>query len=413
MRESARIAALFAYNSCLAIFLTYGVFFNKVALEFGVHAFSTSSVFATFALTYSLSSLVMGALMARLGAKKTILFGGVLMAVGLAASSLAPTITFLIFTYGVIAGSGSGSMWLPTSYAVFRTFDQSRLRSVTGLVSAGTAFGSLFFAPFEALTISYLGWRPTFIVLGVLVFSLAFAAALGSERGGTVLSLRGERTSALEGDGQRMLRDVGGYHNETPFIDSIKKVARRKDFWSLYVYYMLGNAFARTTVMIFIVPMLESRGVSLLAASIAPALIGSGSMLGRVSTYVRGVSEETISALSFILQGASALGMLYTSNLAWIYALSFAFGVGYGGYIPQFALIVRKLYGIDNYSGAFGLLLTSFGIGASTGPLFGGYELTATGGYTEMFYTASFINILVGVHQLFTKKGRANLESMK
>jgi MFS family permease len=210
-----------------------------------------------------------------------------------------------------------------------------------------------------------------------------------------------------------MLRDVGGYHNETPFIDSIKKVARRKDFWSLYVYYMLGNAFARTTVMIFIVPMLESRGVSLLAASIAPALIGSGSMLGRVSTYVRGVSEETISALSFILQGASALGMLYTSNLAWIYALSFAFGVGYGGYIPQFALIVRKLYGIDNYSGAFGLLLTSFGIGASTGPLFGGYELTATGGYTEMFYTASFINILVGVHQLFTKKGRANLESMK
>src|SRR5579875_3608485 len=100
MNDSARIASLFAYNSCLAIFLTYGVFFNKVAAEFGEHALSTSSVFATFALTYSLSSLLMGALMVRLGAKKTIFFGGALMALGLGVSSLAPSIPFLILSMG-------------------------------------------------------------------------------------------------------------------------------------------------------------------------------------------------------------------------------------------------------------------------------------------------------------------------
>jgi len=350
--------------------------------------------------------------MVRLGAKKTIFLGGCLMMVGLTASSLASSIPFLVFTYGVIAGSGSGSMWLPTSYAVFTTFDQARLKSVTGLVSAGTAFGSLFFAPFEALMISYVGWKLTFVALGVLVFGLACAAAFGSEGEGRDIDVSARNRIPLTDLEAKHERSTDRY-GRAPFELSVKRVVRDKDFWTLYAYYMLGNAFARSIVMIFVVPMLEANGFSLLASSIAPALIGAGSMVGRVSTYLRGVSEETVSALSFVLQGGSALAMLYANNILLIYILSFVFGVGYGGYIPQFALIIRRLYGINYYSGVFGLLLTSFGIGASTGPLFGGYELMLTRGYSEMFYVAAFTSILIGVHQALTRKGRNDYSTLK
>ncbi len=386
MKDALRIAFLFGYNSCLGIFLTYGVFFNKVASEFHQHALSTSTVFAVFAVSYSISSLLLGRLMMYQGAPRTIMAGGLLMAIGLASSSLAESIPMLVLTYGAVAGAGSGSMWLPTSYAVFETFDHSKIRSVTGIVSAGTAFGSLFFAPFEALSIVYFGWRLTFVFLAVIVFLLAVAAYFSSKEK--------VQNDAIASNG----------NNAVKFRDIVSKVSRRGDFIALYFYYMLGNAFARTIVMIFVVPMLEAKGFSLFLSSFSTALIGAGSMVGRGFTSVNRLNEETIAGISFVLQGLSALFLPFVPNIFLAYILSFIFGIGYGGYIPQFALIVRKRYGMAYYSGVFGLLLTSFGIGAFFGPIIGGYELMVTKEYMQMFVLSSAISIAVGMHQIVSSK---------
>jgi MFS family permease len=386
LKDALRIAFLFGYNSCLGIFLTYGVFFNKVASEFHQHALSTSTVFAVFAVSYSISSLLLGRLMMYQGAPRTIMAGGLLMAIGLASSSLAESIPMLVLTYGAVAGAGSGSMWLPTSYAVFETFDHSKIRSVTGIVSAGTAFGSLFFAPFEALSIVYFGWRLTFVFLAVIVFLLAVAAYFSSKEK--------VQNDAIASNG----------NNAVKFRDIVSKVSRRGDFIALYFYYMLGNAFARTIVMIFVVPMLEAKGFSLFLSSFSTALIGAGSMVGRGFTSVNRLNEETIAGISFVLQGLSALFLPFVPNIFLAYILSFIFGIGYGGYIPQFALIVRKRYGMAYYSGVFGLLLTSFGIGAFFGPIIGGYELMVTKEYMQMFVLSSAISIAVGMHQIVSSK---------
>lgn len=383
MRDLFRIASLFAFNSCLGIFLTYGVFFNKISIEFHQVAFSTSIVFGFFAVSYSISSFLLGGFMAKYGAKKTILFGGLLMALGFFLSALANSIPFLIATYGLIAGLGSGSMWLSTSYAVFENFPAEKIRSVTGIVSAGTAFGSLFFAPLEASIIYYYGWRIAFIILSVLVLIFAFSAALSSS-------------------------NKSGYTNtnSTGLLtrEVFSRIGKDTRFWYLYCYYMLGNAFSRTIAMVFVVPMLEFRGFSLVVSSLSPALIGAGSIFGRFSTNIRALSEETISSLSFIIQGLSSVGLFYSTNIFAIYILSFVFGLGYGGYIPQFALITRKVYGIKNYSAVFGFLLSSFGIGALLASLFGGYNLVSSGGYETIFYASSLTSLVIGIHQLFTRK---------
>lgn len=384
MRDALRIFFLFGYNSCLGIFLTYGVFFNKVASEFQQHALSTSSVFAVFAIAYSLSSLLFGKLMMSQGAARAILLGGLMMTAGFAASSLAQSIIMLELTYGAIAGSGSGSMWLPTSYAVFESFDSSKIRSVTGIVSAGTAFGSLFFSPFEAFSIVHFGWRLTFIFLAVIVAVFAIGAFSSS------------RVKVKSNDYTQ--------ESSVTFRKVVSDISRRRDFLYLYTYYLLGNAFARTVVMVFVVPMLEARGLSLFFSSFATALIGAGSMVGRTLTSVKRLSEEKISGLSFIVQGVSSLLMIFASNPFLAIFLSFTFGIGYGGYIPQFALIVRKRYGMEYYSAVFALLLTSFGIGAFFGPIYGGYDLTVSKSYTQIFLVSSIISLSVGLHQMVTSK---------
>jgi len=377
MRNSFRVTAFFLYNSCLAIFLTYGLFFTRIAADFGASPTSTSLVFATFAILYGLSSLFIGVLLDRFGPSKAILFGGCLMGVGLVASSAAPSLPILILTYGVVGGAGTGSMWPTTSYAVFDKFNKEEVRNVTGIVSAGTAFGSVFFAPLEAFLISTVQWREAFQVLAVIVLVFATTAAIAAQ---------------------------GTRGRENHMIKQALRKAKTKQFGSLYSYYALGNAFSRSLVMVFIVPLLEFHGSSILLGSIALSAIGVGSIFGRFAAGLKRLSEEQISGLSFVIQGASTFFLLYSRDWFSVVIFSLAFGVGYGGYIPQFALLVRKYFGMAEYGSIFGLLLTSYAIGAFAGPILEGFTLQALGTFTVGFYLAGIISCVVGMHQILFHK---------
>jgi hypothetical protein len=73
--------------------------------------------------------------------------------------------------------------------------------------------------------------------------------------------------------------------------------ARSKPFTSLYAYYALGNAFARSIVMVFVVPMLEAHGANIFIGSLALSMIGAGSIVGSFTAGFNRFSEEEISGL--------------------------------------------------------------------------------------------------------------------
>jgi MFS transporter, OFA family, oxalate/formate antiporter len=380
MHDSLRAFSLFLYNTCLGIFLTYGLFFSKVSAEFSLPPSAASFIFGTFALLYSLSSLVMGYVMDIYGAGKTMLIGGLLMSVGLIASSEATSFAMLVATYGLVAGMGTGSMWLPTSFVVFDRFSGTKAREAIGLVSAGTAFGTLAFSPLEAYVITAYGWRAAFLVMGIIVVLFAlFAYSL--TRGGSVTRRFNLRAAIQNFKTQRF-----GY---------------------LYGYYIMGNGFSRTLPMIFVVPLLQAKGLGLVGGSLALSLIGIGSIAGRFASRTNRTSEETVASLGFILQGVCIAALVFSNNLLSAAVVSLIFGIGYGVYIPQFALLIRKHFGTETYGTTFGLLLTSFGIGAFIGPVFEGYQLSVSGDYSLGFYVAAVVSTAVGLHLLLSQRRRS------
>jgi len=183
------------------------------------------------------------------------------------------------------------------------------------------------------------------------------------------------------------------------FGEAFRRV-KTKRFGFLYVYYSAGNAFSRTLVTIFLVPLLESRGLGTAAGTIALVLIGVGSLAGRLTAGVKSFNEETMAAIGFILQGVCAAGLFVADSAVTIGVLSVLFGIGYGTYIPEFALLIRKYYGVDHYGTIFGVLLTSFGIGAFIGPVFEGISVSSSLGYLPGFLLAALVSLAVGVHLL-------------
>jgi MFS transporter, OFA family, oxalate/formate antiporter len=363
---------LFLFNSCLAVFLSYGVFFGKVSSEFVLPDSATSFVFGVFAALYAVSSLLLGLFMNRFGPGRTILLGGGLMSAGFLLSSVANSYPLLVLTYGVVGGLGSGSMWMPTSFVVFDSFEPGSVNKVVGLVSAGTAMGLLFFPPFESYVIDTWGLHVAFLAVGLVILAftlLAFQASRGSR-----VSSRFDLKQAFAG-------------------------LKSKRFAYLYTYYAAGNAFSRTLILIFMVPLFTSRGLGP-AGTLGLSLIGVGSMAGRLTSGVRRISEEAMAALGFILQGVSAVALFFANDPVTIGFLSLTLGIGYGTYIPEFALLVRKYYGVERYGSMFGALLTSFGIGAFVGPVFEGVIVSSSGAYLPGFAVAATVSILVGGHLL-------------
>jgi len=296
-----------------------------------------------------------------------------LMSAGLVLSSIANSFLLLIFTYGFVGGLGSGSMWMPTSYVVFNSFDQASVKRVTGFVSAGTAIGLLIFPPLENYLIVVWSIQSAFLIVGVIVFAF------------TILAYQTSRNSRVA--------------SAFAFGEAFRRL-KTKRFGFLYVYYSAGNAFSRTLVTIFLVPLLESRGLGTAAGTIALVLIGVGSLAGRLTAGVKSFNEETMAAIGFILQGVCAAGLFVADDSVTIGVLSVLFGIGYGTYIPEFALLVRKYYGVDHYGTIFGVLLTSFGIGAFIGPVFEGISVSSSLGYLPGFLLAALVSLAVGVHLL-------------
>ena len=118
MRDNSRVLALFLFNSCIGIFLTYGLFFNSVSADFNSPPSITSLVFGAYSVLYAVSSFAMGLVMGVRGPSRTILAGGVIMAAGLIASGFANSIWTLLVTFS-IGGLGIGASWLPTTFVVF------------------------------------------------------------------------------------------------------------------------------------------------------------------------------------------------------------------------------------------------------------------------------------------------------
>jgi len=371
MASRLRAFSLFLYNSSLAVFLSYGVFFAEVSVKYNLPASATSLVFGVFAILYSISNLLLGLFMNRHGPGKTILLGGSLMGAGLALSSVANSYPLLLLTYGVIGGIGSGAVWLPSSQVIFDSFDEANMKKVTGLVSTGTAAGLLFFPPIASLLIFNWSLQAAFLVVGLIVLALAFIAYSTARNVDTAPKF-----------------DLAG---------AVKSL-RTSQFGFLYTYYAAGNAFSRTLVTIFLVPLIESRGLGATVATVALSLVGVGSMMGRLTAGVERVNEETMASIGFLLQGASTAALFIANDPFTIGILSVLFGIGYGTYIPEFPLLVRKHYGVKHYGTIFGTLLTSFGIGAFIGPVFEGVSVSSSIGYLPGFALSSIVSLVVGGH---------------
>ena len=352
----------------------YAVFLVALLREFGWSRSVVAGAFSTFTLVHGLVAYPIGWLCDRMGPRRLILVGGVLLSLGLFLDGAVTRPWHLYLMFGVLTALGvAAAGWVPAVILVQRWYPQ-RLGTMLGFTSAGIGVGIFVVVPFSQVLIDLVGWRDAFRVLAVLMALWILPA--------TLWLLRDPPRPAPAPAGAR-----GGGDDV-----SLRQAMATPRFWLIAVAQGAAS-FVNQMLLAHQVAYLVDHGITTLVAASVVGVVGLGSIVGKggggwaSDTFGRELTYTV--GMALVAASIGTLGLLALSpDPAWAYLYGVLVGVGYAVTAPLMPAVVSDLYRGRNFGTIFGAIQVANAVGGSAGPWVAGRIFDARGSYTVAFAIA-------------------------
>jgi MFS family permease len=393
---AAAFAVTFAGFGCA---YTFSAFIASLQQDFGASRGSVSLVFSLAGFLYFALGCVSGPLADRFGSRRMAVIGMIFTGLGLVAAAAAESLAEVYAAYGLGVGLGVGCSYVPVLGAVQRWFVRRR-GFASGLAVSGIGVGTLVMPPLAAYLIAALGWRETWLVLGVV------AIVLG---GGMALMIENDpHGRGLHPDGDVM---PSGIPPAKSAGDSVWEAVKSRRFTGLYAACLICS-FGLFIPFVHLVPYAQDHGISPSSAVLLLGLIGVGSTAGRF--FLGGLADRMgrrQSVLALFLGMAAALGLWAVSSGFWPLAVfALVYGAVYGAWVALLPALVADYFGARNAGGIIGILYTSVAFGNLTGPVTAGYAFDISGSYAVPILAGVCANVIAAVIMAATSRERVTNE---
>lgn len=157
--------------------LSVGVIAGELNKSFGMNATQLANLGAMYFYAYTVMQIPTGVLVDYLGPKKTVVIGSLLAGISSILFSLSVNI-IMAYLCRLLVGLGVSVVFLCTLKIQSNWFPAEKFASITGLTSfIGSMGGLLAQTPLLTL-VTLIGWRNSFLVMGIITLSLAVLAAI-------------------------------------------------------------------------------------------------------------------------------------------------------------------------------------------------------------------------------------------
>lgn len=350
-----------------------GVFFVPLQDQFGWTNAMTTGAVTTFFWVYGLSGIFVGRLLERIGVRKSMFVGGLLLGSGGVLSSLVNDLWQLYVTWGVIAAMGASILYILPNMILARFFLKNRGKAI-GWSSIGISLGQAVLVPFAAWLILMYGWRLTYVLLGSLV--LVVVCFLGY-----LIFRESPESIGLEVDGGKQAQ--GENATKTGNDWTLREAAATNVYKLMNVSYFFTVGVI-ISLLTFVVPHIIDLGIDSLLASSAFGMIG---VMSAVGSFIFGIISDRIGRKYTIIVCASGIAFsifistIIPSNITMLYVWATLYGLTYGGLPEQYATMVADYFGTKHGPSLFGIIFFTGSLGGGLLPLIGGYLADLTGNY--------------------------------
>ncbi len=356
---------------CVAVgsMFSLPVFLTPIARQTGWSVTGVSTAMTIGFLAMAFASMAWGSLSDRVGPRRVVVIGSIVLAASLALASRATSLLQFQLIFGLLVGGSCAAIFAPMMACVTGCFDTHRSLAVS-LVSAGMGMAPMTMSPFAAWLITHNDWRTSLLIIAavaaVLMIPVAFLV---------------RRPPALDGGGAAESQDEGA-----PSDMSMGQALRSPQFLIL----MATNFFCCAThsgPIFHTVSNAVHHGIPMMAAVSIYSVEGLAGMGGRVAFGILGdrLGAKRVLVAGLLAQAFGALAYVFVRDLSAFYAVAAVFGFIYAGIMPLYAVIARENFPLRMMGTVIGGMSMASSLGMASGPLAGGLIFDTFASYSWLF----------------------------
>ena len=359
--------------------------------EFGWSRAAIGTGPAIGALMFGLTTPIAGYLVDRVGVRRLLVVGVLLVGGGNIFISQIQALWHFYIAVSLI-GVGMSLAGLPVcAVAVAHWFEKRRGRAL-GIVSAGAGATGIMVV-LTPLLVALFDGRAGVMVLGIIQLAICIPLALTVRHRPEEIGLLPDGESptpgeALASPSPEAVEGEGGHSGmEQPQGLTVGQALRARSFW-LLVPALILTWVGSLAVITHLIPYLdESGGFTEEGAALIAMGIPFGSLVGRLGFgwLADYLSKRWLLTAAWILQGSGILIFAAVESPWHAVIFLFVFTPGYGGAITMLPALLSEYFGLRALGGIQGLLWGAGVLGGFAGPILAGVVYDGVDSYRPAF----------------------------
>lgn len=374
LRRVVGVLSLTQITSWGVLYYAFPVLAPTMAEQTGWSLAALTAAFSTSQVVAALTGIGVGRGIDRFGPRAIMTAGSVLAVPAVVV--IATATAYLTFFLGwLLAGVAMAGVLYPPAFAALTGWGGHRRVHALTTLTLVAGLASTVFAPLAAVLNSQYGWRTSYLVLVAVLAVVTIPAHWFGLRAPWLPShTAADRSPAQQARAARTI-------------------------WSSRAFIVLAVSMSAVSFCVFavvinLVPLLMSRGLSTEAAAVALGVGGVGQVAGRLG-YARFAARTTVATRTTWVFGAVALSTALLAVVpgptAAFMAISMLVGVARGVFTLIQATAISDRWGPNSFGHLNGILTSPVLFAAAVAPFAGSALATLTGGQTGAFLVLSAV----------------------
>lgn len=388
-----------------------GLFYKSVSTELGVGTaqivFYTTLMYLTMTLTLPFA----GKIISRFNIR-------IILTVAAAADALAfglmgtYTSVYQFYISGVVLGVSNAFLIYAAVPTIINNWFKAKMGTVLGFSMAFMGIGGAIFSPITGYLIEEFGWRPAYMILGVIVAVLVLPF--------TIFVIRKDPK-------ELNMTPYGAETSDEPYQGTnqsgiaFNQAVKSIPFYTVFIFTgLLGLV---VTVSFHIPNHLQTEGFSTTFAAgvVTCVMIGQTTgkfLLGWINDKL-GIKITNVIGIGLGLVGILLILASGTLGGITIYLAGLAFGIGYSCSTLLPPILVKEVFGNKDYAPIYSFIIASSTLSIALGTTVFGFVYDITGSYYAVFLgvlciqvIAIFLSFIILRKKLNTVAGKS-LEAVK
>ena len=344
------------------------VFQPYVRKEYGLSLAASSQPFTIIIGIFALGNMLGGFLQHKVGAKKTILAGSLVMCLGFFLAAVAPSHMPWVISlgYGALGGLGSGCAFSMLVAVPQGWFPDKRGR-VTGITVGVIGISGVLMNPLCDSILAGYGYRTAMLVVTAVYAVLCLGAFFIEEAPEELASQGGVLTDGSTKP-EGVIRTDGSAKPDESIEAAIQRQFTTREMMHTKAFYAIAITMALAVpAYVLVNPLMKSLGMKrglTSAQALAGVMIASfANIIGRFA--MPWLSDQTgrkaVIRVMYVLAMVSVVGLIAARGGLFILLISIVCLV-YGGVVSVFPVLVSEHFGMKYQGMNFGAVMLGYGL---------------------------------------------------